>query len=110
MRKVTEDITQAFMERKPRTIGNSSTDGTTLFLHGNAIARHTSENIAELEISMAGWSSNTTRERLNGLPWVRLYQRKGVQYLNGYELDTRAWVKPLGYGAELAAAGVPAMA
>jgi len=103
MRKITREIVNAFMERKPRSISNSSTDGTTLYLHGNAIARHTGEGVSAegLEISMAGWPSNTTRERLNGLPWVRINQSKGVQYLNGHEIkDTRAWLKPYGYGGE----------
>lgn len=108
MRQITQDATRAFMQRVPFNRSNTMTDGTTLFLHGNAIARWTGEGVSahDLEISMAGWDSNTTRERLNGLPYVRLYQRKGTQYLNGYELDTSAWVKPFTFGADLAEAGV----
>lgn len=80
MRQVTRDIVSSFMARVPSTKGNSHTDGTTLFLHGNAIARHTAEG---LEVTMAGWESNTTRERLNGIPGVSVSQKKGEQYLNG---------------------------
>lgn len=80
MRQVTKDVVDAFMARVASSKGNSHTDGTTLFLHGNAIARHTPQGI---EITMAGWETVTTRERLNGIPGVSVNQSKGEQYLNG---------------------------
>jgi hypothetical protein len=70
MRKVTREVTDAFFNRRPRKCGNTRTDGTTIWLHGNAIARHsdlahpTPENV---EITLAGWDTVTTRERLNGI-------------------------------------------
>ncbi len=96
MRKVTQDIVNAFTNRVPRTIGNSHTDGVTLFLHGNAIARHGERG---LEITLAGWNSNTTRVRLNGLSGVRVNGLSGVRvntklgqaYLNGKPWDGE-WV------------------
>lgn len=84
MRQVTIDIVSAFMARTPSTKSNSHTDGQTLFLHGNAIARHGENGI---EISNAGWKSNTTKERLNGLPGVNVHQKNFVWYLNGKEWD-----------------------
>lgn len=80
MRQVTIDIVGAFMARTPSTKGNSHTDGTTLYLHGNAIARHGDRG---LEITNAGWESNTTKERLNGLPGVSINQKDFQWYLNG---------------------------
>lgn len=74
------------MQRTPATQGNTHTDGNTLFLHGNAIARHTERG---LEITMAGWETVTTRERLNGLAGVSVSQSKGEQYLNGHK-----WANP----------------
>lgn len=38
-----------------------------------------------LEITNAGWATNTTKERLNGIPGVSISQRKGIWYLNGKE-------------------------
>ena len=38
-----------------------------------------------LSISNAGWQSNTTKERLNGLPNVGIYQKNWQWYLNGNE-------------------------
>lgn len=39
MRKITKEIVAAFMKRETRRIGNSRTDGITLYLHDNAIAK-----------------------------------------------------------------------
>lgn len=72
------------MRRTPRTVGNSHTDGETLFLHGNAIARHTPEGV---EVTTAGWNSNTTKERLNGIPGVHIQQKNFALFLNGNEWD-----------------------
>lgn len=55
-----------------------------LFLHGNCIAKL--EN-GKLSITTAGWNTSTTRERLNALPNVHVYQRKGVLHLNGKPWD-----------------------
>lgn len=88
MRKITEEVVGAFERMTPRTLGNTHTDGMSLFLHGNEIARHTTEGI---KITNAGWMSNTTKERLNGLRGVSISQKKGVWYLNGKEWDGE-WV------------------
>ena len=37
MRKVTEQIKQAFERGEAKTVGNTRTDGNTVWLHGNAI-------------------------------------------------------------------------
>jgi hypothetical protein len=54
-----------------------------LKLHNNTIASIDEMNM--LSISNAGWESNTTKERLNGLPNVRINQKKFQWYLNGNE-------------------------
>lgn len=84
MRKITQAVCSAFEAQRPLTTGNSSTDGLALYLHGNKIAQHTSEG---LMVSTAGWDTNTTRERLNGLRGVRVYRRKGELILNGKPWD-----------------------
>ena len=55
---------------------------TEMYLHDNLIARKVGKN---LFISNGGWSSNTTKERLNGLPNVSIFQKKGIWYLNGQQ-------------------------
>lgn len=90
MRVITKNIVSAFLNRTNKASGNTTTNGTSLFLHGNEIARHTPQG---LQITNAGWFSNTTKERLNALPNVSICQKKGVWYLNGKEWDGK-WVLP----------------
>lgn len=45
-----------------------------------------------MKITNAGWRSNTTKERLNGLPNVKINQSKGDSYLNGKEWNGE-WVQ-----------------
>ena len=40
---------------------------------------------------MAGYNTQTTRERLNGLPNVSLTQKDFTPYLNGEKIDTYEW-------------------
>ena len=82
MRKITRDIIAAFLMREERRIGNSHTDGRTLYLHDNAIARW--DDHGQLWVTNAGWKSVTTKERLNGLPGVSIYQKDFTWYLNGH--------------------------
>lgn len=84
MRKITSTVVESFLNRRSIRIDNTHTDGTTLYLHGNPIAKHTPEG---LEITNAGWFSSTTKERLNALPGVRIQQKAGTWYLNGNEWD-----------------------
>ena len=64
MRKVTEQVIQAFLNSENKSVGNTSTDGQSLWLHGHKIARKTDEGI---EINNCGYQTNVTKERLNGL-------------------------------------------
>ena len=89
MRQVTREIVDAFYNRVTRTIGNSSTDGKTLFLHGNAIAEWREDG---LYITNARWFSVTTKERLNGLEGVSIFQKNGAWFLNGNPWDG-SWIK-----------------
>jgi len=88
MRKITSDVVGAFMLKQARTVGNSHTDGSSLYLHGNEIAKHTDDGIM---ITNAGWSSNTTKERLNAIPGVSISQKNWAWFLNGNEWDG-SWI------------------
>ncbi len=98
MRKITKQAIDAFMNAQPFKMSNTkvivhdyATDGTItqLFLHDNLIAESSE---TDLRITNAGWQSNTTKERLNGIPGVRISQKKGKWYLNNVEWDGR-WIK-----------------
>ncbi len=87
MRKVTKNAITAFNNFEAGNFGNTkvviSLTGATaeLYLHGNLIAR----NYGLIEITNAGWKTNTTKERLNALPGVSIQQKAGVWHLNGKE-------------------------
>jgi hypothetical protein len=89
MRKITKEAVSAFLERKPFRKSNMSVEEIggewRLKLHGNSIANI--DEIGVLSISNAGWASNTTKERLNGIPGVRIHQKNWTWYLNGVEWD-----------------------
>lgn len=57
---------------------------TEMYLYDNLIARKVDKN---LFISNGRWFSNTTKERLNGLPNVSITQKRGIWYLNGKQWD-----------------------
>lgn len=79
MRKITREIVFAFEHGITLKIDNSRTDGRSLWLFDNKIAENRGDG---LWITNAGWQSKTTKERLNGLPNVRIQQVRGQWYLN----------------------------
>jgi hypothetical protein len=66
MRKVTSEIVKAWARGDSLTVGNTSTDGNAIWLHGNAIAWKTGDADI-IALTLAGWPTVTTRERLNGV-------------------------------------------
>lgn len=90
MRKVTETIAHALLNGEGRTVSNTSTDGESVWLHGNLIARLTNHR-TELELTLAGWNTPTTRERLNGIMEVfginsRFHQQNWEAMFDGREI------------------------
>jgi hypothetical protein len=84
-RKITREAVDKFLSRETFKKSNMEVDQCygqfRLKLHGNVIAVLDEFNM--LSISNAGWQSNTTKERLNGLPNVGIYQKNWQWYLNG---------------------------
>jgi hypothetical protein len=94
MRKITQDAARAFKQGKNFSRDNTRVEVkkdlrfaddnvTQLYLHGHCIAEQT---VNSLYISLCGWPTMTTRERLNGLLDTlniqkRLYQEKHEQYI-----------------------------
>jgi hypothetical protein len=87
MRKITAQAVDAFMDARPFKKDNMQVEMllncTILRLHGNAIAYRYNDPDRTLTITNCGWFSNTTKERLNGIPGVSINQKKGQWYLNG---------------------------
>lgn len=88
MRKITKEIATAFLAKRKKANGATTTNGASLYLHGNEIARHTESG---LQITNAGWFSITTKERLNALPNVSIFQKADEWYLNGKQWDGQ-WI------------------
>lgn len=94
MRKITKEFAIALKNNVRKADGNTTCTGTSVFLHGNEIARVMN---GRLEISLAGWPTVTTRERLNGILaefgcWQRVSQIKGNQWLGERIISETAWI------------------
>jgi len=89
MRKITQDAIKALYEKRNFKRGNtevkevinhsSASSCMVMYLHGNGIAKLEKNN---LYIRHARWQTNTTKERLNGLPNVNIHQKDFQWYLN----------------------------
>ncbi|QDP51877.1 MAG: hypothetical protein GOVbin4206_44 [Prokaryotic dsDNA virus sp.] len=96
MRKITREACHAF---ENAWAGNYKKSNTAVLriddikaemrLHGNLIAYSNADGIY---ISNGGWSSNTTKERLNGLTGVHIQQKDFTWYLNG-EAWNGNWIR-----------------
>ncbi len=90
MRKVTERIKKAFEQGVSLKVGNTRTDGTSVFLHGNEIIKRDASGL--VMATLAGWNTPTTRERINGITGLGIYQKNFTPMLNGQEIDSFDWV------------------
>ena len=103
MRKVTRIIAEAFYRGEAKASGNTCTDGTSIWLHGNKIAEK--DELGNLLITNAGFETNVTKERLNGLlalggflqfPVPHIYQKNFTWYLSTgqrtLEFPCNGWV------------------
>lgn len=91
MRAITNNAINAFLNAQSFKSGNTEVEVmpnvTVLRLHNNPIAYLYNDPERTLSITNAGWATNTTKERLNGLPNVIIKQVKGEWFLNGKEWD-----------------------
>ena len=93
-RQITEQACYAFEQDRPFRLSNTEVHvdfvGTRMYLWDNLIARKIN---GQLEVTLAGHNTMTTRERLNGLTGVTCYTRKGQAYINGNPVSSDEWVK-----------------
>lgn len=91
MRQVTKQTVLAFLNGQHMAVSNTMTNGKSLYLWGNEIARFNSDG--KLEISLCGWNTPTTRERLNGVLSLGGYNLKVssknfTPTINGVEISS----------------------
>lgn len=90
MRAISIDARNALFSGGSFSRSNTRVKDGCLYLHHNKIAEYKD---GSLSISLAGWATVTTRERLNALDGVNLYQKNYEQYLNGKKIDSQRWYK-----------------
>lgn len=89
-RKISEQAAQALLDGERFKSGNTKVSGSGdkwgLYLHGHKIAEYHADD-GVLFITTAGYSTMTTKERLNALPGVSVHTAKGQLHLNGEPWD-----------------------
>ena len=103
MRKITREISTAFLDSRSLYKGNTTTDGSEIKLFGNLIAYWDTDST--VAITLAGWNTVTTRERLNGLLELmevgkRIVSKGGVPYMSYQNHDSEMllhWHYTVGY-------------
>ena len=84
MKKITQKAVEALLNQKNFKLSNTEVKDGNLYLFGYNIAHYENNT---LWITLAGWNTQTTRERLNGLPNVNIKVKNFIPYLNGEEMD-----------------------
>ena len=85
-RIITEKACNAFLNSKNFKLANTEVKNNAMYLHGNKIAWFEDDI---LYISLCGWNTPTTRERLNGLPNVNINVKKGKLFFNGIKINSK---------------------
>lgn len=94
MRKVTSEVVSAWMAHKAKRVGNTRTDGQSIWLFDNEICRRNEDG--SIMICCGGYPSRTTMDRLNGVLHLGRFgfavaHRKGVGYLWLYDRQKREY-------------------
>jgi len=88
MRKCTRRISAALYAGRSLKVGNTTTDGTSVFLFGNKIIERRG-NV--LWYSLAGWPTVTTKERIRGIVGASVYCYRGQLYDRDTPIDEYSW-------------------
>lgn len=94
MRQVTKQTVLAFLNGQHMAVSNTMTNGKSLYLWGNEIARFNADG--KLEISLCGYNTVTTRERLNGVLTLggynlRVSSKNFTPTINGVEISSNRY-------------------
>ena len=101
MRKITRESAEAFKEERKYSKANTTVrvwiesnmlpyHSVEMCLHGNLIAKRKGN---QLMVTLAGWDTPTTKERVNGLLSImgckgKFYTRKGQTYFEEAAIDS----------------------
>jgi hypothetical protein len=91
MRKITKEAVERFINggnifKSDNTRVDCSSHTNHMYLHDNLIA--VNDHISgRIRVSLAGWNTKTTRERLNGIPGVSVHTVNGSPILNGQIIE-----------------------
>ena len=85
MRQITRKSVEALLVGSSYKNSNTKVRDRAMYLFGHKIAWFDLND--QLWISNCGYRTNTTKERLNGLPGVDIRQRNFTWYLNGKYWD-----------------------
>lgn len=80
MRLVTKRSIECLFIGKNYSSKNTKVIGDRLYLWDTPIIEVRDDGVY---IQTGGWNTSTTKERLNGLPGVRVYHKKHILHLNG---------------------------
>ena len=86
MRLITRKAVEALLVGSNYKNSNTEVRDKAMYLFGHKIAWFDLND--QLWISHCGYRTNTTKERLNGLPGVNIRQRNYQWYLNGEEWNS----------------------
>ena len=89
MKQITKKIKNAFEQGKSLKVGNTETDGKTVWLHGSPIVKRDFDGL--IRASLAGYNTQVTRERVNGITGLSFRQKKGKAVLNDQEINSSDW-------------------
>ena len=87
MRKITKKAVEALLAGRNYKNSNTEVLDNAMYLHGHKIAWFDINE--QLWIDNCGYPTNTTKERLNAIPGVRIQQVNFSWYLNGEYWDGR---------------------
>ena len=90
MRKITRQIMKAWITGREKKIGNTSTDGESVWLHGNKIIEIRGDDVWG---TLAGWNTPTTKERLNGITGGRFRTIRFQPCFYGEPINDTDWIK-----------------
>ena len=85
MRQITRQACQAFENGENFYLSNTRVENNAMYLWGNKIAF---KQDGKLFVSLCGYNTNTTRERLNGLTGVSVCSKNFTPYINGVEVSS----------------------
>lgn len=78
MSKYVRPVINAFLKGEAKRIKNTHAEKHKLYLHDNCIAFFEND---DLYIQTCGWNTVTTRDRLNMIPPINVFVKKGQLYI-----------------------------